>query len=82
MAPLCSKGDNKTCFKSLKRVEAVITKDYLLEKARIPLGSAETQPLSSMNSEDLQADGVFGDEIMSAKASGKGSSKYTKGSSS
>ena len=65
-APLCSKGDNTTCFKSVKRVEAAITKDYLLEKARAHMSSGASRVLTSLNSEDLMADGVFEDEVMTA----------------
>ena len=68
-APLCSKGDNNTCFKSVKRVEAAITKEYLLEKARMRLNSADNRMVTLMNSEDLQADGVFEDEFISAETS-------------
>ena len=74
-APLCSKGDSSTCYKSVKRVEAAITKDYILHKARGKLSSGETRMISSFNSEDLHADGVFEDEIVSA-TSGQVSSKY------
>lgn len=81
-APICSKGDNSQCFMSVKRVKAVITKDYLLEKARVNLGSADTRVVSSMQSEDLQADGVYEDELISAGTSAGGASSKKKGSSS
>lgn len=74
-APICSKGDNTACFKSVKRVEAQITRDYLQQKARQKLGSADTRGMmNSMNSEDLHADGVFEDEMVSAATSAQVSS--------
>lgn len=59
-APICSKGDSSTCYKSIKRVQATIKKDYQLQNQRAQLYSGGTNMLSSMmGSEDLLGDGVL-----------------------
>ena len=70
-APICSKGDNTHCYKSVQRVQAVMKKDYMREKSRLHLSSGDTRILSTLGSDDLKSDGVMPDDelLLSAPAS-------------
>ena len=59
--PLCSKGDNTACFKSVNRVRAVMKREFLEEKAaRGGLSSAGLNFSGrNPNSNDLRSDGVI-----------------------
>lgn len=64
--PVCSKGDNRACFKSVSRVRAALKREYLEEHAtRAALTSAGPISPRTLNSADLHSDGVIAGEINS-----------------
>ena len=64
-APLCTKGDTKNCYSSVKRVKAVIKRDYMEMKERqnvairAKISSRGTNVGSAIGSDDLRSDGVL-----------------------
>ena len=83
-APVCTKGDNKNCYSSVRRVKGLITKDFMQKRelkkeatraARI--SSRGTAVGSAYGSEDLKADGVI-DTLTSSSMPRKGFVKPSK----